>query len=1078
MLNKVFSMLVIILAYAQTARSQQDFSYLKPKRVVPPSPEVAALFKFTELPVTLYSGLPGISIPITEFKLKEYSLPIALQYHAGGIKVDEVATNVGIGWALNAGGCLTITERGASDISGGYPGASEPIDPAIVGSVPASPPEYNPGNPSDARYRWYQRAADRVFDTEPDLFDFTAGGFSGKFFYDQRGYVHSIPLRKIKVSELFRIADEKGVAHYFTKPETSSSDIGPGNNSYLLTKIVTPDKDSILLSYEAVNYSYKAYLGESRYKFLSGVNDIQLLGAAGAVMDHTPYGNITVNGWRIKEITATNGMTVKFVYAATERTDLPGTNALTSIEIYYDNVFYKKFKLVQEYVGNLTFSDGHRLRLMEVYEEAADGSRIPPYVFTYNDAVALPPRLSCYQDHWGYSKSTTGYLSSRLPIHAKYFTSGLDRSVDTTYSKAGMLTQIKYPTGGASIFNFEPNEVWLNSEPVESVLTGGAGIGGIPDVQTQTTFTVPEGTLYDMKVFYNSFNQPYAPGGPIPDPPVEEEPSCNIYLIKPGNVVVDYTGRNSNPDGDPISLPPGQYTIMVQATGTNYNSFWQFSYKKDTVTYYTGKRFVGGWRVKDITTKDPFHPDKDKFTRYDYALDDNQPERSSGITPSPMPAYEYQRDLAKYKKTCYTNTAGTEVCEVEYFECRILMQSSNSVLALYNGQGAIFYPRVSVYEGLNGANGKSVHYFSYHSDEGGDFGFPATSRGSFDWYNGLLLKREDYRKEPGGGYTLISDMRNVYSIASDETYWQQFYQENAPGEIFRGIGMQVSYLVREESSGLLIWTAKFNVGLYRHISKWYHLDSTVTTQYPDAGTPLQIASSFYYENPVHIQQTKSITINSKGQELRFHNTYPEDYPGVAVYDAMKSRNMINYTVEQKKIKNSTLEKQARINYQFWQGNSLILPGVVESSVVPNLWETELTYNLYDPKGNVLQYTGRDGITHTFLWGYNSRFPVAEVTGSDYASVSGLVNNSILQAPSSDANLRSELSNVRTGLANEKAQVNSFTYKPLYGLSSAIDVQGKLSFYEYDVFGRLKLIKDQNGKILKQYDYQYQVPITQ
>ena len=56
-------------------------------------------------------------------------------------------------------------------------------------------------------------------------------------------------------------------------------------------------------------------------------------------------------------------------------------------------------------------------------------------------------------------------------------------------------------------------------------------------------------------------------------------------------------------------------------------------------------------------------------------------------------------------------------------------------------------------------------------------------------------------------------------------------------------------------------------------------------------------------------------------------------------------------------------------------------------------------------------------------------------------------------------------------------MTSLTYEPLYGVSAMCDVSGKIVYYEYDPFGRLKVIRDQDGKILKVFDYQYQQVVT-
>lgn len=66
----------------------------------------------------------------------------------------------------------------------------------------------------------------------------------------------------------------------------------------------------------------------------------------------------------------------------------------------------------------------------------------------------------------------------------------------------------------------------------------------------------------------------------------------------------------------------------------------------------------------------------------------------------------------------------------------------------------------------------------------------------------------------------------------------------------------------------------------------------------------------------------------------------------------------------------------------------------------------------------------------------------------------------------------------TGLIDElrlhpvDAQMTTYTYKPLVGLNSQTDAKGMITYYEYDGFQRLKHIKDQEGNIIKSYDYHY------
>lgn len=54
-----------------------------------------------------------------------------------------------------------------------------------------------------------------------------------------------------------------------------------------------------------------------------------------------------------------------------------------------------------------------------------------------------------------------------------------------------------------------------------------------------------------------------------------------------------------------------------------------------------------------------------------------------------------------------------------------------------------------------------------------------------------------------------------------------------------------------------------------------------------------------------------------------------------------------------------------------------------------------------------------------------------------------------------------------------AMMSTFTYNPLIGVSSECDASGRIKYYEYDSFGRLQTIKDDEGNILKKIDYKYQ-----
>lgn len=123
-------------------------------------------------------------------------------------------------------------------------------------------------------------------------------------------------------------------------------------------------------------------------------------------------------------------------------------------------------------------------------------------------------------------------------------------------------------------------------------------------------------------------------------------------------------------------------------------------------------------------------------------------------------------------------------------------------------------------------------------------------------------------------------------------------------------------------------------------------------------------------------------------------------------------------------------------------------------------------------GNLVQLIKKDGVIHSYLWGYHSKYPVAKISNATYAEAKAIITNqALLDAPADDAALRNYLNSLRS---ITKALVSTYTYDPVVGITSETDPRGKTIYYLYDKLNRLVLIRDQDDNIIKKIDYQYQV----
>ena len=184
-------------ASLRTADEESSLSYFNLPSIVMPSPNAASLGIYGKIPVGLYTGTPNISIPLYEINLDGKSIPITLSYRASGIKVMQEASWVGLGWNLQAGGCIVSEIRGSSDfgeydIPGGPNGYYYEQDwPYFIDSLnnkvdfPALAYAYNNGNkPAVTHDQYlYDHYFEGEYDFEPDLFHFNFGQYSGSMFF-------------------------------------------------------------------------------------------------------------------------------------------------------------------------------------------------------------------------------------------------------------------------------------------------------------------------------------------------------------------------------------------------------------------------------------------------------------------------------------------------------------------------------------------------------------------------------------------------------------------------------------------------------------------------------------------------------------------------------------------------------------------------------------------------------------------------------------------------------------------------------------------------------------------------------
>jgi hypothetical protein len=1063
------------------------------ENIVPPSPNVAAINKFGNIPVGLSTGIPSVGVPVYEWSGQNFGInfKVSLDYHAGGIKVDEVASSVGLGWALNAGGVISRTKRGIPD--------EFPTDGFLNRSLPNNDQEGNtPIDYANSDRLLYRMNAGYI-DTQNDIFNYNFNGRSGRFVLGKNGDILFLDNAKLKVIwdtqsiegrtlfTKFTITDELGYKYVFSAYETTRQDPASFSGFYTsawhLTEIINPSgKDSIVLQYEDTYMNMATSMSST--EAIPAVLDAYTL-AYSTNGGSQPF----VNTKRIKSIIFPDQNSINFSYDSIKRQDFNST----SNEYLLKKIIISKGITNRGFLFAQNYSLGGRATLLSVTQIGGTQEKpLKPYTFQYYNAV-LPQRLSTSQDHWGYANSNTGPLIPKEYFAApggnygpyREFTGG-NRDTDPERIKAGSMTKITYPTGGYTVFELEANRAkddWLEQDL--SYTSPG------PSTKTESINAPVSSDKYPAG------NESFIYQG---------ENSASTYFklqFEPGNCSLNCALKFElyNSSGQLMNTQQADFSSSSSMTvvktfgivglvkGATYSfriytinltNFYNYVNIEWTIPIPSvpvvgslkhTQLYVGGLRAKKVSDYLPGSATPAIVREYEYTMEDGTSSGALGFRPvySQMAYYTYKYDETTPSPPTYIKNGSNNY---------ILRYSSSVYDLAYANGSPVTYKRVVERIGQSGNDiGKVVRYFTSFSDSPPVIHdvFPTIPTSLHRYSYGLLLREETFNASG----SIQKKTENTYNFIASTYAGNQQRVEN-----FRSISLApVSFLCpKAHLGGFHVHPGNtpyyFLMSSFTPVEGRAELTQTKVTEIDNLGRQSEEVTSFTYDPETYLPK-QTILLNSKQEQKKTVLSYPKDFPSNPVYQAMNSKNIIKPVVLEQVFTNTTLDFSRQTEYKNWS-SEVYEPFVISTQFKSGSLDPRIRYLKYDVHGAPLSVQQELGTKICYIWGYGGDYLVAKVTNIDYSTLENLLGGAIAieafrnNKTISESAVNTFLAPLRNYVNNTKAVLMvDFKYDTLKGIVSQSDEKGLVTTYEYDDFQRLMNIKDFGGKIIKNFKYNQQ-----
>ncbi|HAO08622.1 MAG TPA: hypothetical protein DCQ50_16950 [Chryseobacterium sp.] len=1081
---------------------------------IPSSPQSFQFTREKSVSEDEHTGKLNINIPLLSLNGNKISTALSLQYFGAGVKVDDLPNDTGMTWMINAGGIISRTVNGLPD---------ENTDRLTKNYNEITQNAASDCAADDIlRKVCYQPTA---IDSERDVFNVKVHNISASFYLDENFnpyFMKNDSDVKIKTINAdpnlgnrsftgFEMTDANGIRYIFGGSldyrEMTGSKMMPApggisnyaDTSYFLKEIIHPNNEKISFTYQNSDFETHTVFENDICYLFSGNNldpsnnPVSVLSPEIKKSFQTLY---VLNKKRISQITSTeSNRMIKFNYDTKINSEFK--TYLSSIELKENNTEKEKilFNYVFDGAKNNNRSQRFFLTSVQLYKNNVFEKK---YNFSYNDPLELPKRISYEQDMYGYYNNKTlnqsliaSFHNYMLPLSPAYTPAVLnsfgERTPDFFYASKGLLTEVNYPTGGKTTIEYE-------APPMRDLQQVNGGVNLLFNNNVMES-----DRLYGEWIIENIYqpqtvNINYSMGSDNYNGNHTQQFSWKLIDLDTGQTLLTggrILGYSSQIQTQIFQfLPNKRYKLIAQA-GANNPPISVNSYVMANVALsYTqlSDNSVDGYgiRVKSIKDTDQGVVKSYKRLYYNPAeIYDHQnlpvlktiPQISTvsiGDHHAAGPAITYALHSSNNTSDMYnsslqeryefvTTSVGGDHFENGGYEkmFRKDYNEPNQVLTIDPGPG---YWSSSVSTGLN--------YSAFIQNVITSTFFSAKSNRLT--FSGNILRTRDFVKV---GNNIFRNRQTNYS------YNYQILKAQPNLIVFKMYDESTLALC---SYGDVQRISNYHLGLYNHYTIDAKLRKEEVVEYIDympLETSLSAPSYDDYLNPNYrkLITTKNYDYSSMHSQVTKQTlTTPENsitetnyqYAHEKNNQLMISKNMIGIPLETTVTQTvggvtKTLGKTETVypaSLPTPQAGNLVLPLSQKSyDKLSGTSSTDVTYDRYDEKGNILQYTTKDGIPVAIVWGYNKTQPIAKVEGITYdqltstVPVSGIVTASDNDAadPAQESLLLDALNSFRKQSALSGKLISTYTYDPLIGVTSITPPSGVRQTYTYDPANRLK-----------------------